>query len=113
MIKYLYVRPHLKNKGNIKEGKFTINEINGYNKGNKVYSIKTKCELKKKWEKVIPVNKEITAIVLPKDFEYDDIMIFQDNSGDENDLDLNKLLEGVVDKFMENNEGIDFENDGN
>ena len=58
-------------------------------------------------------NKEITEIKLSKDFEYDDIMIYQDNSVDDSNLDLNKLLEGVVEKYMENNEGVVFDNDGN
>ena len=50
---------------------------------------------------------------MSKDFEYDDIMIYQDNSVDDSNLDLNKLLEGVVEKYMENNEGVVFDNDGN
>ena len=40
-------------------------------------------------------------------------MIYQDNSAGDNDLDLNKLLEGVVDKYMENNDAVVFDNDGN
>ncbi len=38
-------------------------------------------------------------------------MIYQDNSIDDNNLDINKLLEGVVEKYMENTEGVVFDND--
>jgi hypothetical protein len=40
-------------------------------------------------------------------------MIYQDNTSDDTGLDITKLLEDVVEKYMENNENVVFDNDNN
>ena len=111
VIKYFYIRPHLKTKEeeNLKQIDF---EIVGYFNETPVYVFKSKIDKSKKWVKKLfifyiqvkihPQQRTITCIKFPKNFEIDDIFISQDTEeGEGTDGQFSSILQNVIDDIID------------
>jgi len=102
-LRYLYLRPH---KPVEKQSKYIV-EVKGLKSEQSIFVITEPHMLSpKQWVKIVPPQKVIDTLVLPKGYDVDDISI-NHNSEFSEDIDnnehLSNLIQNVIDEIMNKN----------